>query len=104
MTRCLCVLWWRGRRLAPIVVAWVLTAPSLILALPSESSATTGRDRARAGRDACRAVRRVPLDIPEPPGIASSVWENGTIGLAIPIENFSADDTLRVKVTRLEVP
>lgn len=45
-----------------------------------------------------KSLFEIPL-----PGIAASVWEDGTIGLSIPLENASEDPALAVEITEVKV-
>jgi hypothetical protein len=52
--------------------------------------------------DDCSAREKVRFEIPQP-GVASSLWEDGTLGLSIPIANDSERTALNVTVTKLKV-
>ena len=77
-----------------------VASAALCLALVPAAGAT----RAKGGPpppNACNG--KVRFEIPEPPGVASSIWEDGTIGLTIPLENPSDETAADVQVTDVKV-
>lgn len=75
------------------------SAGTSIAAKPAAHGGDSCTPNSRSARDAGGGKAR--FEIPEP-GIAASVWEDGTIGLAIPIENASERTAPGVVVTRVK--
>jgi hypothetical protein len=85
---------------AVIVVLTCVPATSAVGGKSAAVSTDSCTPNSKSARDASN--RKASFEIPET-GIASSVWEDGTIGLTIPIENTSERNAPDVEVTDVKV-
>lgn len=92
----------RLRLLALLMAVGVVfgSATGVTAAQPDTSSADSCTPNSRSARDAGNG--KASFDIPAP-GIASSVWDDGTIGLVVPIENTSERSADAARLTRIKV-